>query len=413
MNDDMSTLTSKKRNDLIEICKTKNIKGYSNKKKEELIELITEHSNKNTEVIPKKKKRTIEVSEKISYDVKRLNYIGSKYQLLEWIERAIKDKTGWSDFNGKIIADLFSGTGIVSYHFRNKGATTLSNDAELYSSIITHAFACSEYNIVCKEFIEKINKEIVENLYKDCFGFITKNYSPYEENERMFFTVDNAQRIDYIKSRIMDSKECLTENDYKFLLASLLLSADNVSNVPAVYGCYLKNFKTKATKQLILSPIHCLSELANLDSVVYNLDILSDDIKKNIKCDLVYLDPPYNERQYSKNYFPLNMIAFEGKMPELKGKTGIPDNCFSSSFCKKISVVEESFKELFATLDTKWIVLSYNSESIVPKDKLVELMEGYGEVSVIERDYKRFKSFDYNEDKPIKEYLFFLQKRGD
>jgi adenine-specific DNA-methyltransferase len=129
----------------------------------------------------------------------------------------------------------------------------------------------------------------------------------------------------------------------------------------------------------------------------------------------VYLDPPYNERQYSKNYFPLNIIA---KTPEqllteepLKGKTGIPTDCFISPFCKKGDVVEDALDTLFRNLRTKWIFLSYNSESIVSKERMLELMGRYGEASVIERDYKRFKSYEYNDDIVIQEYLFCLQKQ--
>jgi adenine-specific DNA-methyltransferase len=71
-------------------------------------------------------------------------------------------------------------------------------------------------------------------------------------------------------------------------------------------------------------------------------------------------------------------------------------------------VVEKAFELLFSKLKTKWIFLSYNSESIVSKDKMLDIMKKYGEVSVIERDYKRFKSYEYNNDVDIKEYLFCL-----
>jgi adenine-specific DNA-methyltransferase len=125
---------------------------------------------------------------------------------------------------------------------------------------------------------------------------------------------------------------------------------------------------------------------------------------------MVYLDPPYNERQYSKNYFPLNVIAKnETEELVLKGKTGIPSDCFISSFCKKAEV-EKSFDLLFSQLKTKWIFLSYNSESIISKEKMLEIMNLYGNASVIEKEYKRFKSFEYNKDIDIKEYLFCLNK---
>ena len=371
-------------------CKERGIKGYSNKNKNELIELLNGFSLEHK-------------TEKIY----RLNYIGSKFQLLDWIEEQIKEKTGLSSFEGKVVGDLFSGTGIVSYHFRKKGAITVSNDAELYSSIITHAFSLSVYNEACKSFIETVQKEIDEG--KNKVGYITRNYSPYEGCERMFFTVENAMIIDYISQRIQDTN--FSENDYKFVLASLILSADNVSNVPAVYGCYLKNFKAKATKTLKLEPIHTNTIKCKDGSVVYNKDVISFEHDK--KLDIVYLDPPYNERQYSKNYFPLNMIALSPReqetQPPLRGKTGIPEDCFLSPFCKK-GQVEEAFNTLFFNIKTDWLFMSYNSESIVSKERLIEIMKNYGEVSVIERDYKRFKSFEYNDDNDIKEYLFCLKK---
>jgi adenine-specific DNA-methyltransferase len=149
-------------------------------------------------------------------------------------------------------------------------------------------------------------------------------------------------------------------------------------------------------------------------SATYYSDVLT--LAAEIETDFVYLDPPYNERQYSKNYFPLNIIAKTPTAlltePALKGKTGIPTDCFISPFCKRGTLVETAFETVFRDLKTMWIFLSYNSESIVPKDKMLELMGKYGTASVVERDYKRFKSFEYNKDVAIKEYLFCLRKTG-
>lgn len=163
-----------------------------------------------------------------------------------------------------------------------------------------------------------------------------------------------------------------------------------------------------------MSPIHNNINPALDLSRTYHSDVLCTDFIGSFESDMVYLDPPYNERQYSKNYFPLNIIA---KTPEqlltelpLKGKTGIPADCFISPFCKKGHCVETAFDTLFRELKTKWIFVSYNSESIVSKDKMLEIMSKYGTASVVERDYKRFKSFEYNNDVNIQEYLFCLNK---
>lgn len=375
---------------------------------------------------------------------RRLNYIGSKFQLLDWITSEMNAKTGLFGGSGSgsgsagtvTVADIFAGTGIVSYHFRTKyGAKVISNDAELYSSIITHAFTCSVYSDKCKAVIAMLCTELEAKRYivgggggggggSAVAGFVTRNYSPYGENERMFFTVDNAQRIDYVRQRLEDFKvqgDGLSDDEYKFILASILITADNVSNVPAVYGCYLKNFKAKAIRAFILEPIHkhatpCIVGSRTLCSDVLSPAFLGD--AAFAATDITYIDPPYNERQYSKNYFPLNIIAKSptelasvSDAPVLKGKTGIPADCFISPFCKRGGgVCEAAFDTLFRNLKTKWIFLSYNSESIVPKEKMLEIMGRYGVASVEECDYKRFKSFKYNGDLEIKEYLFCLRK---
>ena len=366
-------------------------------------------------------------------NIHRLNYIGSKFQLLDWITENMKEKTGWASFANKTVADIFAGTGVVSYHFRTNGAEmVISNDVELYSSIIAHAFTCSVFSELTDRVITEMNKDIAENKHITATagdapapapGYITRHYSPFETNERMFFTVENARRIDYMRNKLESLRSAattaataMTDDEYKFILASIILSADAVSNVPAVYGSFLKKFKEKAVKNLVLFPIHTITTQANPGSMAYNCDVLDPEFLSGIMADMVYLDPPYNHRQYSKNYFPLNIIA---KTPEqltieapLKGKTGIPVDCFISPFCRKGKTVEVAFETLFRELKTKWIFLSYSSESIVPKERMLELMGKYGDVEVVERDYKRFKSFEYNEDKPVLEYLFCLKKKA-
>jgi adenine-specific DNA-methyltransferase len=178
-----------------------------------------------------------------------------------------------------------------------------------------------------------------------------------------------------------------------------------------VYGCFLKNFKAKALKALLMKPIHTCATPASASSSISNKNVLDASYLESLSVDAVYLDPPYNERQYSKNYFPLNIIAdVPSRELTVGGVTGIPSGCFISPFCKRGKVVEIAFTTLFESLRTEYIFLSYNSESLISKDRMCELMSKYGTVSVVEREYKRFKSFEYNTDAEIKEYLFCLKR---
>ena len=354
--------------------------------------------------------------------IHRLNYIGSKYQLLGWLTDFMKEKTGFASFENKTVADLFAGTGVVSHHFRLQGATVYTNDSELYSAVIAHAFTRSFYT----ERVRQVHAEMKAPAAHAAAappGFVTRHYSPYEDNERMFFTVENARRIDTVRAMLESAAATtdagLTHDEYQFILASIIISADAVSNVPAVYGCYLKNFKTKATKPFVIMPIHTIPASSSATaSAAFHTDVIANPTFLSTvlpPADIAYLDPPYNERQYSKNYFPLNIIAKTpaelAAEPPLKGKTGIPTDCFLSAFCRKGAAAETAFDTLIRGLRAKWIFLSYSSESIVSKEKMMEILTRYGTVSVIEREYKRFKSFEYNEDKAVNEYLFCLEKK--
>ncbi len=340
-------------------------------------------------------------------EIIRLNYIGSKHQLYEFIKTSILDFTKYESFENKVIGDLFSGTGIISYHLRNDKATVISNDTELYSNIIVNAMNNCIYNEFIQEKIDYINKE-VENIKK--IGFITKNYAPYEECNRMFYTVENAKMIDGIRFQIEEWKksDSITQNDYNFLLASLLVSADQYSNIPAVYGCYLKKFKEKALKNFVLRPIHKNMEKANAKNKTLFVSNESESMKNEV-FDIVYCDPPYNERQYSKNYFVLNMIALYENHPIVKGVTGIPENSYISPFCQKKSV-KKAFEDMVQNINSKYLFISYSSEGLISKNDFVKMLEKYGKVEVYEKEYKRFKSFDYNTTGNLMEYIFALEK---
>ena len=346
--------------------------------------------------------------------VQRLNYIGSKYKLLGWLFDTIKSATGIGSFEGVQIVDVFAGTGIVSYALRQEGSDVISNDVELYSFIITHALSRSAFTDRCREMIAQLNAELDAGAHLGGPpGYITHSYSPHGPGDRTYFTVDNARRMDYLRQRLEGEKAGLSDDDHAFVLASLLVSADRVANVAAVYGCYLKQFKATALRPLVLAPVHHDATPGSRKSRVLNCDATGPEFLAPARGDIAYVDPPYNGRQYSKNYFPLAMLARAPSTlaaePPLKGKTGIPESCFVSDMCKKRRAMG-AMRELVEGLQCEWVFVSYNTEGIIPEPEMVEMMETLGTVSVTRRDYRRFKSYKYNEDKPVQELLFCLRK---
>lgn len=198
--------------------------------------------------------------------------------------------------------------------------------------------------------------------------------------------------------------QCLT-NTYFFLLASLLESADKVANTASVYGAYLKNLKKSAQKQMVLESADF--EINENEHQVFNMD--ANVLIKQISGDILYLDPPYNSRQYGANYHLLNTIA-EYKPFEPKGKTGLRQYK-KSKYCSAVTVKEE-FENLIKEANFKYIFLSYNNEGLMSTDDVKNIMQKYGHYDLAQTEYQRFKadSARFNKADSTVEYLHILEK---
>jgi adenine-specific DNA-methyltransferase len=241
-------------------------------------------------------------------------------------------------------------------------------------------------------------------------GFIYNNYCIGSGSGRQYFSDNNGKKIDAIRQEIeklKDSKEISNEL-YYFLLASLIESADKVANTASVYGAFLKNLKRTAQKELIIESADFTINVN--DHIVFNED--SNKLIKQIEGDILYLDPPYNTRQYGANYHLLNTIALYDYF-EPKGKTGLR-NYKKSQYCSKHSVIN-AFNELIENANFKYIFLSYNNEGLMTVDEVENIMSKYGKYSLANIDYQRFRA-DKEENRKHKsnktiEYLHILQKK--
>lgn len=333
-----------------------------------------------------------------------MNYIGSKFKLSSWIEEEVKKVVG-KDLSDKVFCDIFAGTGIVGRTFKKDVKQVIANDLEHYSYVLNKNYIENHKEIPDKEkYIEELNNlPLIDN------GFIYQNYCMGSGSNRQYFSDDNGKRIDTIRTKIQEwlEQKRIDDNLYYFLLASLIESADKVANTASVYGAFLKHIKKSASKELILEPADFIQN-DNLHHV-YNKD--SNELIKEISGDILYLDPPYNQRQYSANYHLLNTISlYDDFQP--KGKTGLREYN-RSDYCKK-NEVHDSFEELIKNAKFKYIFLSYNNEGLMSENDVKNIMEKYGEYSLKTKEYQRFKA-DKTENRNHKadktyEYLHILRK---
>ena len=179
-----------------------------------------------------------------------LNYIGSKQTLCPLLIKIIGQEL--PNLKACSFLDMFAGTGSVGFRFQELVNSCSANDLEYYSYVINYALIKCSYS-------EKLQELLVNcNHLNGIKGLIYKNYSENDECGRMFFTSSNAQKCDAIRVHIEELKtqQLITQNEYYFLLASLLVSIDKVANTSCVYGAYLKEYKNSALKELSVVPIH-------------------------------------------------------------------------------------------------------------------------------------------------------------
>ena len=329
-----------------------------------------------------------------------MNYIGSKLSILDFLVDSIEQVCG--NIHG-VFADLFAGTGIVGSTFRKKGAEVLANDIQHYSYVLNKHLI---------ENTEGVDPAIVEHLNQldGVEGFVYRNYCPGSNSGRTYFTDENGRKCDAIRIEIeaLYRSGALTESQYYCLLASLIHSIDQYANTVSVYGAFLKHIKKTAAREFRLE---LLPIIEGRQGTVYNTDI--NQLISQVKGDILYLDPPYNARQYCTNYHVLESISRYDN-PVLKGKTGLRDYREQKSRYCSPRTVGKAFSDLLAQADFQYIFLSYNNEGLMPLDTIQEIMSRYGKYQVFTQEHTRFRA-DKEENRHHKasktpEYLHCLIK---
>jgi adenine-specific DNA-methyltransferase len=345
-----------------------------------------------------------------------MNYIGSKLSLLDFIEHSIDEIVGKnSDYT---FCDMFAGTSAVGVRFKQKGCRIIANDFQYYAYVLNRHYIKNTKDLKFKKLhsvISTLKKaqdkkqavcDYLQNL-QGVKGFVYENFCPNENGGgRLYFTAENGQRCDVIREQIeiWHAEKLIIDDEYFFLLASLLESIDKSANTASVYSAYLKKFKKSAQKPFLLTPAKLYASLKKHE--VFNED--ANVLIRRIKPDVLYLDPPYNMRQYCPNYHVLETIA-RYDSPKLIGKTGIRNYANQrSSYCL-LSQVKRAFFDLIKNAKAKYIFLSYNNEGLLTADDIKQALSQKGEYGLFKQDYNRFKADKargYSADKTI-EYLHY------
>lgn len=394
-----------------------------------------------------------------------MRYIGGKSRLLDFIREVIEKKV-----HGTATAcDLFAGTAAVSLLLKQMGFTVVSNDIMEYSyAFQVAAVEVCEYpqfdrlydaGIVTQARAElamltawspleasmpqeaarlagvvnhlNIPKHASRGFFWNHFSKekaeIPKHLPPEEEQpeyERMFFTSGNAQKIDGIRTLLHQWREegLVTREEFYVLLAALIDAADAAANTTGVYGAYLKEFGGAPSALLEVRLPRINIQSPTRPHRCYRMD--APDCARGEKFDFLYLDPPYNRRDYAANYHVPELIArgWFDKEPTLSGKTGLVEEFaqLRSDFCRMdrcVGALEEVINAALENSGVQYILMSYSSEGLILDAQVQRVLCGAGKPDTFERftrDYKRYRSDSdsgsrsYKSDH-VKEYLYFVE----
>lgn len=355
-----------------------------------------------------------------------MRFIGNKTGLLENIEDFINENIPYYD--DMVFCDIFSGTASVARYFK-KDYQIISNDLLFFSYVLQRATIDNnnfptfdnlknELNLNNYEdiinYFENTSTDMLqkEHNIKDEELFIYNNYTPSSDKcDRMYFKPETGKRIDLI--RILLNKwfenNIITEEEYYYLLAVLIETVPYYSNIAGVYGAYLKTWDKRTYNPFKIQNLNILDNERNNKS--YNMN--AHDLIREIKGDILYLDPPYNTRQYPPNYHVLETIA-KYDYPEIKGVSGMRNYKDQiSMFCRKRNVYD-ALDDIIKNADFQYIIMSYSTDGILTIEEIEEIFKKHGKSGTYKLakpiEYRKFKSQKKQSKKDLHELLFFVEK---
>lgn len=319
--------------------------------------------------------------------------MGSKYKLIPFIKNIVEKEC--KDILS--VADIFAGTGVVADAFKNKKIIT--NDI-LYSNYVIHNcfFGIEEVDIEkIKRYIEQYNE--LEDFEEN---YMSINFAD------TFFSKYNCKKIGYIREDIENkyNNKDINKRERSCLITSLLFAMDKIANTCGHYDAYRQG--ADLDKELVL----LMPELTpnSINNEQYNID--TNKLVREIEADLVYIDPPYNSRQYCDAYHLLENVACWEK-PEVEGVARKMDRTnLKSDYCTKSAPV--AFEDLIKNIKAKYILVSYNnmgnkgndrSNARISDEEIIRILKAKGTVKVFEEDYKAFTT-GKSDIKEHKERLF-------
>ena len=316
-----------------------------------------------------------------------VRYIGSKTGTLPFLSNLVRRKAP----TARSLCDPFAGTCTVGRHFKREGFAITTGDVlrlsyvlqlatirlnrapsfkQLYRMGAVRPLAdCARAEAVLRHLQKLPGRE----------GYLTKYFSPAGKAGRRFFTVENAMQADAARTEIARWSQAglISESEEAYLLASLLEAMDKVASTAGTYFAHLKAFTRKAVQPIAFAPPPIISN--GYENVCRMED--ARELAKSCKADILYLDPPYNERDYAGYYHLLETIAL-GQHPTPGGKSGAPSppRHRRSDFCSPARAAK-ALEDVVSRARARNIVVHYTNDGLINHRTILAMLRDRGPTS--------------------------------
>ena len=354
-----------------------------------------------------------------------ITYIGNKRALLDFIGRGLITAAERLGRRRLRIADLFSGSGIVSRYVRRFASDLISNDLEEYAEVINHCYSTNKSQLDIT-LLRKMHGDVTARLTTKPYlpGTISELYAPHDDHniqpgERVFYTTRNAMYLDTARAYIGE----LPKELQRYFLAPLLAEASVHANTAGVFKGFYKSTETGIGKfggtngdALFRIKGEISLPFPIFSNYECNVQVFRMDANKLApamqEVDIAYIDPPYNQHPYGSNYFMLNLLARQESPSSISEVSGIPNNWARSSYNKRPHALP-AFESLVADVKAKFLLVSFNSEGFIGMEDMVRLLQKHGKLKMLETKYNAFRGSRNlrNRDIHVKEYLYLVEKR--
>lgn len=345
-----------------------------------------------------------------------MRYLGNKTKILPYIEDVIKKY----HIKGKTFADIFAGTSSVGDYFKDK-YEIISNDFMFYSYVLSKAKLSFDSIPKFTKFKKKYKTDIYDWLNEkeyimDETFFVTKNYTPV--GGRMFFMEKNGIKIDGIRQEIekIYNDDLISEEEYYFLIASLLESVTKVSNTSGTFEAYFKFWESRAEKDFILEPLVFNEKKLFSKNTVFCED--TNKLVRKIEGDIVYIDTPYTVTQYVSAYHFFETLA-KYDSPEIKGVGGKRDRENKNSLYARKNEAKNQFEDMFRQLNFKHVIVSYSNQGVIPVDELIDLAKHFAKDNKVYvekinyQEYQNHRSSNKRNGEKLNEIIIYFEKNID